>query len=81
MSEATFTLDRSSPQEWNIGNDNHSFKHLQKVSEPGKNATKGDGADGGRCANSVPKRKMVTVLKNCCTQSHFHLDGKTKEIN
>lgn len=46
-----------------------------------KNATKGDGADRGRCTNTVPKRKKVTMLKNCCIESQFHLDGQTIDMN
>lgn len=56
MSEATFALDRSSPQEWNIGMDNHLCKHLQELSKHGKMPRRETEQTEGRRANTVPER-------------------------
>lgn len=81
MSEATFALDRSSPQEWNIGMDNHLCKHLQELSKHGKMPRRETEQTEGRRANTVPERREMAVVKNCCTHSQFHLDGQTGEMN
>lgn len=83
MSEATFALDRSSPQEWNVGMDNHLCKHLQELSKHGKMPQRETEQTEGRRANTVPERKEGDDASEelLHTHSQFHSDGQTREMN
>lgn len=42
---------------------------------------KGDDADRGRCANTVPKKKKRELRQRTAAHSHFRLVGQTKKMN
>lgn len=76
MLKATFALDRNEFQAWTI-----IYANIHRKSVSSENATNGSGAEGERCANTVPEWGKTMPLKNCCTPSQFHLGALTKERN